>query len=73
MEKDVKLVEFQDDTLAEMVKNVLNEKEIPFRVKEDFMQAALNLEGSSISGSFTIIYVKPGDLKRAQDAIAGMV
>jgi hypothetical protein len=73
MEKEVKLVEFQNDTLAEMVKNVLRDKEIPFRVKEDFMQAALNMEGSSVSGAFTIIYVKPEDLKAAQDAIAGMV
>lgn len=73
MEKEVKLVEFQNDTLAEMVKNVLNEKGIPYRVKEDFMQAALSMEGSSVSGAFTIIYVKPGDLERAQGAIAGMV
>lgn len=73
MEKEVKLVEFQNDALAEMVKNVLREKEIPFRVKEDFMQAALSMEGSSVSGGFTIIYVKTGDLERAKDAIAGMV
>jgi len=71
--KEVKLVEFQNDTLAEMVKNVLREKGIPFRIKEDFMQAALQVEGSSASGAFTIIYVKPDDLEKAQEAIAGMV
>jgi hypothetical protein len=71
--KDVKLVEFQNDTLAEMVKTVLREKDIPFRVKQDIMQAALKVEGSSASGSFNIIYVKPEDLERAKEAIAGMV
>ena len=71
--KDVKLVEFQNDTLAEMVKTVLREKDIPFRAKQDIMQAALKVEGSSASGSFSIIYVKPEDLERAKEAIAGMV
>ncbi|MFO7841861.1 MAG: DUF2007 domain-containing protein [Fidelibacterota bacterium] len=72
-EKEVKLVEFQNDMLAEMVKNVLRENDIPFRIKEDFMQAALGVEGSSASGAFTIIYVKPQDLEAAQKAISGMV
>ncbi|MDZ7821808.1 MAG: DUF2007 domain-containing protein [Candidatus Marinimicrobia bacterium] len=71
--KEVKLVEFQNDTLAEMVKNVLREQGIPFRIKEDFLQAGLGVGGSSASGAFTIIYVKPGDLESAQKAIAGMV
>lgn len=72
-EKEVKLVEFQNDMLAEMVKNVLREKGISFRTKQDIMQAALKVEGSSASGAFTIIYVKERELEAARDAIAGMV
>jgi len=71
--KDVKLVEFQNDTLAEMVKEVLRQEGIAFRVKQDIMQAALKVEGSSASGAYCIIYVKPQDLEKAQEAIAGMV
>jgi Putative prokaryotic signal transducing protein len=72
-EKEVKLVEFQNDMLAEMVKNVLTEKEIFFRAKSDIIQSALIVEGNAASGAFTIIYVKEKDLQKAQDAIAGMV
>jgi len=72
-EKEVKLVEFQNDTIAEMVKNVLTEKGIYFRAKSDIIQSALIVEGNAASGAFTIIYVKEKDLKAAQDAIAGMV
>ncbi len=72
-EKEVKLVEFQNDMLAELVKEVLRDKEIPFRSKEDIMQAALIVGGNAASGAFTIIYVKPEHLQKAQDAIAGMV
>jgi len=72
-EKEVKLVEFQNDMLAEMVKNVLRDKGILFRSKQDILQAALKVEGSSASGAFTIIYVKERDLEAARDAIAGMV
>ena len=72
-EKEVKLVEFQNDMLAEMVKNVLNEKDIFFRAKSDIVQSALIVEGNAASGAFTIIYVKEKDLQAAQDAIAGMV
>ncbi|MBN2781524.1 MAG: DUF2007 domain-containing protein [Candidatus Marinimicrobia bacterium] len=72
-EKEVKLVEFQNDMLAEMVKHVLEEKEIPFRAKSDIMQSALIVEGNAASGAFTILYVKEKDLEAAQEAIAGMV
>ncbi len=72
-EKEVKLVEFQNDMLAEMVKNVLVDKGIHFRAKSDIMQSALIVEGNAASGAFTIIYVKEKDLQKAQDAIAGMV
>ncbi len=72
-EKEVKLVEFQNDTLAEMVKDVLNQKGIHFRAKSDIIQSALIVEGNAASGAFTIIYVKEKDLQAAQDAIAGMV
>ena len=72
-EKEVKLVEFQNDMLAEMVKNVLNEKEIYFRAESDIMQSALIVEGNAASGAYTILYVKENDLQAAQDAIAGMV
>lgn len=72
-EKEVKLVEFQNDMLAEMVKNVLTDKGIHFRAKSDIMQSALIVEGNAASGAFTIIYVKEKDLQAAQDAIAGMV
>ncbi len=72
-EKEVKLVEFNNDTVAEMVKNVLREKGIFFRSKQDIMQAVLKVEGSSASGTFSIIYVKERDLEAARDAIAGMV
>ncbi len=71
--KEVKLVEFQNDMLAEMVKNVLNEKEIYFRAESDIMQSALIVEGNAASGAYTILYVKENDLQAAQDAIAGMV
>ncbi|MEA2078139.1 MAG: DUF2007 domain-containing protein [Candidatus Marinimicrobia bacterium] len=72
-EKEVKLVEFQNDMLAEMVKTVLTDKGIHFRAKSDIMQSALIVEGNAASGAFTIIYVKEKDLQAAQDAIAGMV
>ncbi|RKY52866.1 MAG: hypothetical protein DRP93_07445 [Candidatus Neomarinimicrobiota bacterium] len=72
-EKEVKLVEFQNDMLSEMVKNVLNEKKIFFRAKSDIVQSALIVEGNAASGAFTIIYVKEKDLQAAQDAIAGMI
>ena len=72
-EKEVKLIEFQNDMLAEMVKNVLLDKGIHFRAKSDIMQSALIVEGNAASGAFTIIYVKEKDLQAAQDAIAGMV
>ncbi|MCF7833395.1 MAG: hypothetical protein K9N05_07465 [Candidatus Marinimicrobia bacterium] len=72
-EKEVKLVEFQNDMLSEMVKNVLNDKEIYFRAVSDILQSALIVEGNAASGAFTIIYVKEKDLQAAQDAIAGMV
>jgi hypothetical protein len=72
-EKEVKLVEFQNDMLAEMVKNVLNDNGIHFRAKSDIIQSALIVEGNAASGAFTIIYVKEKDLQKAQDAIAGMV
>ena len=72
-EKEVKLVEFQNDILAEMVKNVLEEKGIPFRAKSDIMQSALIVEGNAAAGAFTIIYVKEKDLKVAEEAIAGMI
>ena len=72
-EKEVKLVEFQNDMLAEMVKNVLNDNDIYFRAKSDIIQSALIVEGNAASGAFTIIYVKENDLQAAQDAIAGMV
>ena len=72
-EKEVKLVEFQNDMLAEMVKNVLNEKEIYFRAESDIMQSALIVEGNAASGAYTILYVREKDLQKAEDAIAGMV
>ncbi|MFA6618489.1 MAG: DUF2007 domain-containing protein [Candidatus Neomarinimicrobiota bacterium] len=72
-EKEVKLVEFQNDVLAEMVKTVLEKNEIPFRTKSDIMQSALIVEGNAAAGAYTIIYVKEKDLKQAQDAIEGMV
>lgn len=72
-QKEVKLVEFQNDMLAEMVKNVLNDKGIYFHAKSDIMQSAMIVEGNAASGAFTIIYVKEEDLKAAQDAIEGMV
>jgi hypothetical protein len=72
-EKEVKLVEFQNDMLAEMVKNVLNDNEIYFRATSDIVQSALIVEGNAALGAFTIIYVKEKDLQKAQDAIAGMV
>jgi hypothetical protein len=72
-EKEVKLVEFQNDMLAEMVKNVLDENGIYYRAKSDIMQSALIVEGNAASGAFTIIYVKEKDLQAAKDAIAGMV
>ncbi len=72
-EKEVKLVEFQNDMLAEMVKNVLEEKGISFRAKSDIMQSALIVEGNAAAGAFTIIYVKEKDHKAAEEAIAGMV
>ena len=72
-EKEVKLVEFQNDILAEMVKNVLEEKGIPFRAKSDIMQSALIVEGNAAAGAFTLIYVKEKDLKVAEEAIAGMI
>lgn len=72
-EKEVKLVEFQNDMLAEMVKNVLNDNEIYFRAKSDIVQSALIVEGNAASGAYTIIYVKEKDLQKATDAIAGMV
>ena len=72
-EKEVKLVEFQNDMLAEMVKTVLSDKGIYFKAKSDIIQSALIVEGNAASGAFTIIYVKEKDLQAAQDAIAGMV
>lgn len=72
-EKEVKLVEFQNDILAEMVKTVLEDKEIHFRAKSDIMQSAMIVEGNAAAGAYTIIYVKEKDLKLAQEAIAGMV
>lgn len=56
-----------------MVKNVLEEKDIPFRAESDIMQSALIVEGNAAAGAYTIIYVKEEDLKAAEDAIAGMV
>ena len=72
-EKEVELVEFQNDMLAEMVKNVLTDAGIYFRAKSDIIQSALIVEGNAAPGAYTIIYVNEEDLQKAQDAIAGMV
>lgn len=72
-DEEVKLVEFQNIAIAEMVKAVLDEKQIPYRERRDPIQASYLVEESSAAGSYSIIYVKKDILKEAQEAINGMI
>lgn len=72
-DEEVKLVEFQNIALAEMVKTVLDEKQISYRERRDPMQSSYLVEESSAAGSYSIIYVKKDILEAAQEAIKGMI
>ena len=72
-QEEVKLAEFQNVALAEMVKNVLDQEGIPYRERRDPIQASYLVEESSAAGSYSIIFVRKDILEKAKHAVEGMI
>lgn len=68
----VLLYQFTNETIADMIMEVLDDKEVPYLCQRDFFSSAYSIHGGAPIGTLVKIYVPDTHLEIARELTQGM-